>query len=303
MDQRFHAAQAFICQGNVNALNTLLHAEPDLATARSSCDHPTLMQCLVLNQPVIDDLEQLIRTLAEHGSELTNPLIAAASVNNVRAVSELIDLGGEIDGNGNWSPLEESLYWGHSTCVEALVRREAAVNNLRKAAGLGRMEVIANCFDEDGALTALAGEVAWPFGDNLSPQVRRNRQQIVDNALIYAAVWGQIEAADELLKRGGNLNSIPAGFDFAGTALHYAALNGRREMAIHLLDLGADPSIVDTKIRALPEDWASHDGHDELAEYLRARRLQHSSMSPEVVAASESNRSGPPNVPSNPGLD
>jgi ankyrin repeat protein len=274
MDQRFRPAQAVLSHGDVVGLKKLLLAEPDLATARSSCDHPTLMQCLVLNQPVVDSLEQLIRTLAEHGSELTNPLIAAASGDNVRAISELIELGGDIEGNGNWSPLEEALYWGHSASAEMLLRRGAAVNNLRKAAGLGRLDVMSNCFEEHGSLNALAGEVAWPFGDNVPQQVRRDRQQIVDNALIYAAAWGQIAAADELIQRGANVNSIPAGFDFAGTALHYAALRGRREMVDHLLDLGADPAILDTKVQALPENWAAHDGHDELAAYLRTRREQ-----------------------------
>lgn len=277
MDLRFRPAQKTLVQGDVEELKKLLIAEPDLATERSSCDHPTLMQCLVLNRPIVDSLEQLIRTLAEHGSELTNPLIAAASGDNPREISELIDLGGDIDGNGSWSPLEESLYWVHPACVEVLLHRRAAVDNLRKAAGLGRIDVIASCFDEHGALTAMAGEVAWPFGDNIPPQVRRDRRQIVDNALIYAAAWGHIAAVDELLKRGGDVNSIPAGFDFAGTALHYAALQGRREMADHLLDLGADPALVDAKIQALPENWASHDGHDELAAYLRARREQRTS--------------------------
>jgi ankyrin repeat protein len=277
MHPRFHAAQGTLAQGDVAALRKLLIADSDLARARSSCDHPTLMQCLVLNHPVVGNLEQLIRTLAEYGSELTNPLIAAASGNNVRAISELIDLGADKDGNGNWSPLEEALYWGHGDSVETLLHRGAAVDNLRKAAGLGRMDVMASCFDERGALTSLAGEVAWPFGDNIPRHVRSDRRQIIDNALIYAAAWGQIATLDELRKRGGNINSIPAGFDFAGTTLHYAALQGRGEMVDHLLDLGADPAKADTKIQALPENWASHNGHDELAAYLRARREQRTS--------------------------
>lgn len=276
MDQRFRAAQKALSLGNVAWLRELLAADPSLATARSSCDHPTLMQCLVLNDPVNDSLEKLIRTLAEYGSESTNPLIAAASMNNIRAITELVDLGGNIDGNGVWSPLEEALYWVHSASVEALLLYGAAVNNLRKAAGLGRMDVIASCFNENGALARSAGDVAWPFGDNIPAHVRRDRQSIVDNALIYAAAWGQITAADALLAQGANINSIPAGFDFAGTALHYAALQGRREMAIHLLDRGADPTIVDAKLQLRPENWATHDGHHELADYLRVRREQFS---------------------------
>jgi ankyrin repeat protein len=70
------------------------------------------------------------------------------------------------------------------------------------------------------------------------------------------------------------VNLIPAGFDYSGTALHYAACGGDREMVDQLLRHGADPAILDTKIGKLPEDWAAHSGHHELAEYLRQVREQ-----------------------------
>ena len=37
-------------------------------------------------------------------------------------------------------------------------------------------------------------------------------------------------------------------------------------MVDHLLQQRADPGIPDTKIGKLPEDWAEHGGHKELAE-------------------------------------
>src|SRR5207248_1035834 len=138
--------------------------------------------------------------------------------------------------------------------------------------GLGDMDYIARCFDPDGGLTSAAGEVAWPFTAPISEDVRRDRHQVIDNALVYAASWGHAEAVDELLMRGARVNSIPAGFDYAGTALHYAALNGHRAMVNHLLHKGANPALLDTKIGKLPEDWADHGGHNELAEHLRLVR-------------------------------
>jgi hypothetical protein len=44
------------------------------------------MQCLVLVNPPPENLELLIRLLAQHGSELTDPLIAAACIDNVQAI-------------------------------------------------------------------------------------------------------------------------------------------------------------------------------------------------------------------------
>ena len=53
------------------------------------------------------------------------------------------------------------------------------------------MEYIARCFNAAGGLTSAAGEVAWPFNAPIPEDVRRDRQQVLDNALVYAASWGQ----------------------------------------------------------------------------------------------------------------
>jgi hypothetical protein len=273
MDDRFHPAQKALADGDVARLAALLTADPELATARSQCSHPTLLQCLVLTMPPADALEELIDLLASHGAELTDPLIAASSMNNARACARLLDLGAKIEGNGRWSPLEEALYWGQEACVSRLLERGAPVANLRTAAGLGRLDEMALCFDATGALTAAAGEVAWPwFTKPIPDTIRRDPQQILGNALVYAAAWGRTEAVNQFLDHGAAVNLIPAGFDFAGTPLHYAALRGRREMVDQLLRRGADCTIPDRKIGKLAEDWARHDGHAELADYLRRVR-------------------------------
>jgi ankyrin repeat protein len=275
MDARFRLAEIALNAGDFDRVAAILKAEPELATARSSRSHPTLMQCLVLVNPPPEKLEPLIRLLAGYGSELTDPVIAAACMGNVRAISLLLDLGARIDGNGRWSPLEEALYWGFAASVKLLLERGAAVDNLRKAAALGQIDVLRACFDERGALTKKAGQVASPFEKLdrfVTDDVRHDPRQIINNALVYAAGWGQHAALQELLDRGADLNAIPAGFDFAGTPLHYAALRGHRDTVDWLLERGADPSLRDTKIGNLPEDWAAHDGHTELAAYLKAKR-------------------------------
>jgi hypothetical protein len=265
MDERFVPAEAALAAGDVEGLAALLKAEPGLAS-----DNPTLLQRLVLTMPPVDTLEVMIDLLAHHGAELTDPLKAASGCDNIRAVTKLRDLGGNIDGNGRWSPLEEALYWAAGAVVPLLLRRGAAINNLRIAAGVGDMEKVARCFDETGTLTVAAGEIAWPFNNEAIPaDLRRDRQQIIGNALVYAASWGRVEVATFLLNQGAQVNLIPEGFDYSGTPLHYAALEGRREMVELLLRRGADPAVRDTKIDKLAEDWADHGKHRDLAGYLR----------------------------------
>ena len=147
MDPKFRAAEAAINAGDIDRLTGILTAEPGLATGHSECSHPNLMQCLVLVNPPPENLERLIQLLADFGSEVTNPLIAAACIDNVRAIKALLDLGASIEGHVRWSPLEEALYWGFQASVNLLLERGAAVNNLRKAAALGRMDVLLGCFE------------------------------------------------------------------------------------------------------------------------------------------------------------
>ena len=273
MDPRFQPAQAALVAGDLPALAALFAADPDLATAVSSRSHPTLLQCLVLTMPPVDNLEALIDFLVDHGAEVSGPLIAASGMNNVRAIAKLLDRGSCIHGNGHWSPLEEALYFGNPESVSLLLARGAPVSNLRTAAALGDMKKVASCFDETGALTPAAGEIEWPFRPSAIPEHdRRDPRQILGNALVHAAAWGRAEVVEFLFAHRAEVNLIPAGFDYAGTALHYAAFGGHRDLVDKLLRQGADPTILDTKIGKLPEDWAEHSGHHELAEYLRQVR-------------------------------
>ncbi len=52
------------------------------------------MQCLVLVSPPPESLESVrFNCPADYGSKLTEPLIAAACIDNVRAINRLLDLG------------------------------------------------------------------------------------------------------------------------------------------------------------------------------------------------------------------
>jgi hypothetical protein len=156
--------------------------------------------------------------------------------------------------------------------VELLLKRGAPADNLRKYAALGDLQGVKQCFDDRGQLKPEAGEVAWPFGPTIPEDVRHDPRQIINNALVYAAAWGQQETAGELLDRGAEINGIPAGFDFAGTPLHYAALNNRREIVDWLLDCGADPAIRDLKVQNTADGWADYAHHSAIADHLRAIR-------------------------------
>jgi len=273
--------------GDVEKFKKLVASDPSLATSRSTRSHPTLLQCLVLDGNGQPNAVEMATVLIDAGAELNEPLVAAGSIDN-RPVGELlIDRGASIDGMGGWSPLEEALYWNSRNVIAMLLERGAKVQNLRIAAGLGRTDLIEAFFNPDGSLKPEAGRVNWPWGDlktiaesnqplkgktSLSDRVNawaQDRQGVINNAFVYACMHGHIDAARLLMEKGAEINVIPGGFDFAGTGLHYAALNGHRAMVQFLLDHGADRSVRDTKVGSTPAGWAEHGGHTDLLDLLK----------------------------------
>src|SRR5258708_33580111 len=106
----------------------------------------------------------MAEVLVAAGAELDGPLGATASINNVEIAKLLLDRGAAIDGAGGWSPLEEALYWNSRDVITLLLKRGAAVQNLRIAAGLGRTDLIEGYFNSDGSLRPNAGKINWPWG-------------------------------------------------------------------------------------------------------------------------------------------
>ena len=143
--------------------------------------------------------------------------------------------------------------------------------------------MIESFFRGDGSLKPEAGTINWPFGDfeksNLNGGIKTELQanvagwsnaqeNIVNNAFVYACMHNQIDAARSLLEKGAQVNAIPPGFDYSGTGLHYAALNGHRALVEFLIKQGANVNVKDTKVGSTPAGWADYGGHPELKTYL-----------------------------------
>src|SRR6266568_1890860 len=286
MDAKFQPAIAAIRSGDLETFKELVSRDPTLATSRSSTSHPTLLQCVALDGKDKPNNVEMARVLIEAGAEINQTLVATGSIDN-RAVAELLlDHGAAIDGAGGWSPIEEALYWNSREVLALLLERGAAVQNLRIVAGLGRTDLIEGYFNADGSLKPEAGRINWPWGgletiarsnhdragkQSLADRVNewsQDRQGIINNAFVYACMHGQIEAAKLLLRHGAEINVVPGGFDYAGTGLHYAALNGQRAMVEFLLQQGADREVKDTKVGSDAAGWAEYGGHLEIRDLL-----------------------------------
>ncbi|MDX2181111.1 MAG: ankyrin repeat domain-containing protein [Bryobacteraceae bacterium] len=163
----------------------------------------------------------------------------------------LIERGASVEplGTGHWtSPVATALAFGFVETAEMLVRHGAKVD-LPVAAGLGRIAEARELLPEANAL---------------------NRHR----ALALAAQLGRTEIVELLLDAGEDPDRFnPPALHAHATPLHHAALYGHEATVRLLVERGARIDIPDRSYRSAPAGWAEHNGHLEIARYLRERAL------------------------------
>ena len=155
----FQAMQA----GDLKALQALLRRHPQLARERGANGN-TLLNLAVSLAAKIDVAAGLamVETVLAAGADVNEPndrgwtaLHQAAYSNQREIAAELIAHGADLELEGHGSggtPLVMALFWGHREVADFLSQHSIAPGNLRVAAGLGRLDLLENCFlGGDGA--------------------------------------------------------------------------------------------------------------------------------------------------------
>ena len=113
---------------------------------------------------------------------------------------------------------------------------EGAAVDLRFAAGVNRVDLMAEFFNAEGQLKEGIGHLYHP-----DPDTVLTAEQIMVEALNFAAYSGALEAAEFLLDRGVDINGLASGFtryDRGSTPLHKTVMADQLEMARLLLAWG-----------------------------------------------------------------
>ncbi|KAL2827125.1 ankyrin repeat-containing domain protein [Aspergillus cavernicola] len=97
------------------------------------------------------------------------------------------------------------------------------------------------------------------------------------NAIVEAAIYGNLEMMKHLLSKGADIDEVgiegPAGdecYGDMGSPLHQAATEGRTEMALFLINAGANIHLKDPMGRTA-EDLAMKKNHTEILDALRRK--------------------------------
>ncbi len=296
----FLLAYRAVEDGDPERLRALLDEHPELVRQRGTNGNDLL--------GMAGDLD-MVRLLLERGADVNRgndygwTKLHQAGYGNDRELAQLVlaagartDLSARGDGG---TPLVVALFWGHREVVDLLGLEP---RNLRVAAGLGLVDLI----DELAGTPAAGAHRGFyrPHGGFPAWQPSDDPQEILDEALVWAAKSDRVGAIERLVALGADVDADPyrgtpliwaaangrvaairslvalgAGVDRRGTfggpdhgqgvtALHLAAQSGRAEAVEALLELGADPTIRDALHDGTPAGWAEHGCRPELAERL-----------------------------------
>lgn len=211
----------------------------------------------VLRSAAFGGSPEILRRLIEAGADVARfggeALLSALRRKHVEAARVLLEAGADANEiDDDCSPLETVMRGGLEELVPLLLASGANPNG----AGYSRPLSIAAKEGRIDLLRSLLDAGADPNGAN----------EYGDTALMTAATYGQVAAAEVLKQAGARIDAREA--RVGSTALMEAARAGELEMARWLVAAGADVRLTNTDGKnALT--LALETAHDEVARFLR----------------------------------
>ena len=289
----YYEAVEALDAGDVETLEKLLAEYPELTTARGYFDeyyeYPRFRGATLLHHlagepqrvPLPENAVELAAVLLSAGADPNAATYYSISVLDMFIESDqlewaeskpemvrlLVSNGVDVNrkrGRMLWNALRE-----RDLDLAHMLVAEGADVDLRFAAGVNRVDLMAEFFDSEGRLKEGIGHLYHP-----DPDTVLTAEQIMVEALNFAAYSGALEAAEFLLDRGADVNGLAGGFsryDRGSTPLHKTVMADQLAIARLLLARGADPLVGDRRFGMTPYEWSNYlDTSKALDELLRA---------------------------------
>ena len=248
-------AAAAAREGDLEALKDLLSSSPAVLTTKDSEGRTLLdLACRAATgdiaiplDPGTPDQHAAVDLILKTGANPSvgdhdnwSPLHTAGMAGHSDLARRLVAAGASVEseayGKEGGSPLSYALFYAKAYMGEVLL--PVYPDNLRAAAALGKD---LDRFIDSGELTPDAYRGLDFYAPEFFPVWNRtcSRQEVLDEALSWAARNNQCDSMVALVALGADVNANP----FRGTPLLWACYSDKVEAAAWLLDHGADPDL------------------------------------------------------------
>jgi ankyrin repeat protein len=174
-----------------------------------------------------------------------------------KMIEYLIKIGSDIEAKSGaqWSPLHSQAYYGHKDGVELLLEHGA---DIEAKTSFGHTPLLSSIRWDRIEVT----KFLIKKGANVNPTTELGR-----TPLIISAVEGNSEMARLFLDSDADI-SIKDN-NYKRTALHFAALYGQLDIVDALVKKGANVNVKDAAEKT-PLDYANQYGHEKVARLLKS---------------------------------
>jgi hypothetical protein len=181
---------------------------------------------------------------------LEDELVFASSAGLLHRVELVLAQGVDPEGRGT----EHPVFCGHRAYELAAVHGHPEIAEVLQAHGAAPLDDVHEVF-----AAAMRGETPKVDPELAARAVARN-----PHLPIRAAELGRSQALEPLQKLGFDLNVV------AGSApIHQAAINGHLDTVKRLIELGADPGLLDPSYHGNALGWAEHNHQQAVIDYLK----------------------------------
>lgn len=255
-DERIQSALQAMLSNDARGLRSSLTDDAELIDA--VWNGLTLLEWAT--QPPHGIERDCIAVLIDSGAALDRALGLAGCYDLAELCAQILEAGGDPTSFESEispiTPLESAAMHGSTKSADVLVEHGLHRPSLWLAAATGQLDLVAQWVSEDATLLKPVGDYRpiWAHvGRPEAPPPIDDPDQILGEALTFAAANGRIEVADHLLACGVPIDAAP----YRGiTGLHFAVQFGKHEMVKNLIERGASTIAVDAEWNATPAKWA-----------------------------------------------